>query len=345
LGVVMTPDRDDPFEVEGVLNPGSGRTPDGRLHLLPRMVAAGNVSRIGLAEVVLDGGVPVGVERRGVVLAPDETWEHGIAHGGVEDPRLTFIERLGLDVMTYIAFGPTGPRIAVAVSDDLVTWRRLGPVFFGYEAGLDVDLNLYPNKDALFFPEPVPGPDGEPSYALLHRPMWHHSWFQIDPSLRAPSALGDDRLGIWISYAPAAAVEADLRAITVLRGHRCVALPEAGYEAAKIGGGPPPVRVPEGWLLVHHGMEGEDDPGFDPSRPRDAVYRAGAMLLDPVDPARVLDRTPEPLLEPELADERVGTVGNVVFPTAIADVDSRRFVFYGMADARIGVAELERTGP
>ena len=51
LGVVMSPDPRDPFEELGVRNPASGRTPDGRLHLLPRLVAAGNVSRVGLAEV------------------------------------------------------------------------------------------------------------------------------------------------------------------------------------------------------------------------------------------------------------------------------------------------------
>jgi predicted GH43/DUF377 family glycosyl hydrolase len=343
LGIVMTPDRHNPYEVEGVLNPACARAPDGRLYLLPRMVAAGNVSRIGLAEVVVADGVPVGVERRGIVLAPDETWEHGDAHGGVEDPRITFVARLGQHVMTYVAFGPTGPRIAVAVSDDLVTWRRLGPVLFAHEPGVDVDLNLYPNKDALFFPEPVPGPDGEPCYAMLHRPMWHHSWFPMG-GLRAPASLGDERPGIWISYVPAADVEADLRAITVLRGHRCVALPEFDYESAKIGGGPPPIKVPEGWLLIHHGVEGEVDPGFDPSVPRSAVYRAGAMVLDRDDPAMVVERTPVALLEPELSEERVGTVSNVVFPTAIADIVGRRFVFYGMADARIGVAELERVG-
>jgi predicted GH43/DUF377 family glycosyl hydrolase len=35
----------------------------------------------------------------------------------------------------------------------------------------------------------------------------------------------------------------------------------------------------------------------------------------------------------------------VVFPTAIADISERQFVFYGMADARIGVAELTRQPP
>ena len=56
VGVVMSPLPGEPHEVEGVLNPASGRTPDGRLHLLPRLVSEGNVSRVGLAEVTLDDG-------------------------------------------------------------------------------------------------------------------------------------------------------------------------------------------------------------------------------------------------------------------------------------------------
>jgi predicted GH43/DUF377 family glycosyl hydrolase len=307
------------------------------------LVANGNVSRVGLARVVIDDGVPVGVERRGVVLEPANMWERGATHAGVEDPRVTFIRTLGMHVMTYVAFGPLGPRIAIAVSDDLVTWRRLGPLLFAFEPEWDVDLNLYPNKDAVFFPEPVPGPDGEPFYALLHRPMWRADWLGLGDSLPAPAAIGDDRPGIWISYVEAAAVEADVRALTVMHRHRCVAHGENDYESAKIGAGPPPIRVPEGWLLIHHGVAGDLDVGFDPTAAIDAVYCAGAMLLDPLDPARVLDRTHEPLLRPETHDELVGTVANVVFPTAIAAIDDRQFVFYGMADARIGVAELIRS--
>ena len=87
----MTPEPGDPLEAMGVLNPASGRTPDGTLYLLPRLVAAGNVSRVGLAEVVVEDGVPVGVERRGVVLAPDEGWERGANNAGVEDPRITWM--------------------------------------------------------------------------------------------------------------------------------------------------------------------------------------------------------------------------------------------------------------
>lgn len=338
----MAPDPGNPLEAEGVLNPAVGHTPDGRLHLLPRVVSAGNVSRVGLAEVVVDDGIPVGVNRRGIVLEPELSWERGVNHAGVEDPRVTYIDRLGVHVMTYVAFGPLGPRIAVAASSDFVSWQRLGPVLFRHQAEWGVDFNLYPNKDAVFFPKPVPGPDGEPCYAMLHRPTWHADWLGIGGVLTPPEGI-DKRPGIWISYVTAAVVDADLSALTVLSSHRCVAVSEFTFESAKIGGGPPPIRTPEGWLLIHHGVAGQGPTGFDPTVPSTAVYSAGAMLLDADDPGRVLDRTPEPLMRPETVDEQVGTVANVVFPTAIAAIGGRQFVFYGMADAQIGVAELERT--
>jgi len=82
------------------------------------------------------------------------------------------------------------------------------------------------------------------------------------------------------------------------------------------------------------------------ARPGEAVpvrYVAGAMLLDPQDVSRVLSRSHVPLLEPETTEEREGTVGNVVFPTAI-DVrqGGATDVYYGMADSRIGAARLTR---
>src|SRR3954451_1989466 len=192
LGIVMAPDPADPREAEGVLNPAVARGPDGQLYLLPRLVASGNYSRIGLTRVVCDRhGTPTGVERLGVVLAPRAPYElNPHSGGGVEDPRVTYLASRGRYVMTYTALGPAGPRIATAVSRDLVHWRRMGLVQFAPLHGLD--LAAVDNKDALLFPEPVSAPDGRPALALIHR-----------PTFTAPlPGLREQRPCMWISYAP-----------------------------------------------------------------------------------------------------------------------------------------------
>jgi predicted GH43/DUF377 family glycosyl hydrolase len=341
IGTLMAPDPDDPLEVEGVLNPGSGRGPDGELYLLPRLVAEGNVSRIGIARVVVEDGWPVGVERQGVVLAPDRGWERGVGNAGVEDPRIAWIEALQCHVMNYVAFGPLGPRPAIAVSDDLREWRRLGPVMFRYDDALDSDLNLFHNKNASFFSEPVIAPDGTESLAVLHRPMWDLDETKLGQGAPVPAGIEDDRLSIWISYVPLADVLEDISAITLWGQHRLVAAPQYPFEALKIGAGPPPLRVPEGWLVLHHGVTGTVVRAFVPQQ--NVNYAAGALLLDAEDPSRVIARTPEPLMVAETDEERRGLVPNVVFPTAIERIGDALFVFYGMADSAIGVARLERT--
>jgi predicted GH43/DUF377 family glycosyl hydrolase len=338
LGVLMTPEPGNPHEVEGVLNPASGRDRDGRLWLLPRLVAAGNVSRVGLAEVLVTDGRPSDVRREGVVLEPDAGWERGHDYGGVEDPRITWMPGLERHVMTYVAYGPLGPRPAVASSADLRSWTRHGPIHFDYQADLDTDLNFFPNKDCVFFPKPVTAPDGRRAFAMLHRPMWDLSWIRPGETSYLPAGLTDERPGIWISYVPMDDVRspADL---THLQQHRLVAMPEFAFEDLKIGAGPPPIRVDGGWLLIHHGVTGELQQGWD--QQQRVRYCAGAMLLDADDPSRVLDRSRDALLEPATAEETAGTVPNVVFPTAIEEIEGQHFVFYGMADTSIGVARLD----
>ena len=193
---------------------------------------------------------------------------------------------------------------------------------------------MYPNKDALLFPEPVLAPDGRLAYAMLHRPMWDLSFILPGEGEPLPAGLADPRPGIWVSFAPADAVAADLAELTRLEQHRLVALPEQPWEALKIGGGTPPIWIEEGWLVLHHGVTGAAARGFD-VQPK-VHYSAGALVLDAGDVTRVIARSTTPLLEPELPEEVTGTVGNVVFPTAIEPAqngDASAFdVYYGMAD-------------
>lgn len=338
IGTIMSPAPGDALEAEGVLNPATARSADGTLYLLPRLVAVGNVSRVGLAEVVIENGTPVDVRRAGVVMAPDRDWERGSQNAGVEDPRITFVPELRLNVMTYVAYGPLGPRTALAVSPDERSWRRLGPVSFVYDDEVGIDLGLYPNKDSVLFPEIVDDPDGVPSIAILHRPMWDLR--EIRPGETSkPSRLPDDRPSIWMSFVPVEKVREDIAALTRWQKHRVVAWPEASFEATKIGSGPAPIRVAEGWLLLYHGVTGEIIPGI--AQQRNVNYSAGGMILHAREPWNVVSRTSEPLLTADTADERDGTVPNVVFPTAIEEIQGNRFVFYGMADSKIGVARLD----
>ena len=160
LGVVMAPEPGNPLEVEGVLNPAGVVGPDGHYYLFPRLVAAGNYSRIGLARVRRDGDErPSGVERLGVALEPQRPYElirPGV--GGCEDPRITYLPCAKVYVMAYTALGLLGPHVALASSRDLRTWRRHGLVDFAPARG--TDFNVYANKDALLLPEPVLSPSG-----------------------------------------------------------------------------------------------------------------------------------------------------------------------------------------
>jgi predicted GH43/DUF377 family glycosyl hydrolase len=70
------------------------------------------------------------------------------------------------------------------------------------------------------------------------------------------------------------------------------------------------------------------------------------MMLSKEHPQIIRYRSAQPVLTPELPQERRGTIANVVFPTGIDRRDDlgmpdRFDVYYGMADDRIGVARLD----
>src|ERR1700693_1724569 len=138
LGLVMEPERVNPQEIEGVLHPAAIRGAYGELYLFPRLTARGNFSRIGIARVRFnEAGDPAGVERLGIALEPEADYElRPDGGGGCEDPRITFVEPLKRYLMTYAAFSAQGPRIAMAISEDLFHWTRIGLARFGCYQGI-----------------------------------------------------------------------------------------------------------------------------------------------------------------------------------------------------------------
>jgi predicted GH43/DUF377 family glycosyl hydrolase len=343
LGVVMESEPGNPLEEGGVLNPASARGRDGQLYLFPRLVARGNYSRIGIARVRFnESGDPVGVERLGIALEPEADYELRPDGGGCEDPRITFIEPLQRYVMTYTALSSRGPRIALAISDDLFHWERIGlAIFMQYEG---VDFNEVANKDALLFPVAISAPDGKPSMAIIHRPLFPGTGPDEKLHCGYPRVVDILRESIWISYHSLVnEVCTKHHHLCHFDSHRRLASPVAAWEQLKIGGGTPPILTPQGWLFLYHGVSealNEADAG------RRLSYSAGLLVLDEKHPHLIRYRSPEPVLTPELRKEREGIVPNVVFPTAIdrrndLGLPGRLDVYYGMADKRIGVARLD----
>ncbi|MEW5936008.1 MAG: hypothetical protein AB1816_20690, partial [Bacillota bacterium] len=68
----------------------------------------------------------------------------------------------------------------------------------------------------------------------------------------------------------------------------------------------------------------------------------GVALLDAADPARVLCRREEPVLEPELSWEREGLVNNAVFACGMVPAPGGWLVYCGPANMRVGAAWLDR---
>jgi len=342
LGVLMEPKPGDPNESGGVLNPAAARGKDGQLYLFPRVVGPGNYSRIGIVRVLFDSaGEPTGVERLGYALEPEADYERDpkTGRGGCEDARVTFVEVVDHYVMTYTALTASGPRIAIARSEDLITWERVGLAkFHRYK---DMDFNGVDDKDASVCPALVDDPDSEPSVAMLHRPLFRGTRPEELANTSGPEDIENDLQTIWISYWhwDRETMKRKSRQFVAMRR---LAMPDAPWERLKIGGGPPPIECRHGWLFLYHGVSERE--GSTAEHPK-LCYSAGAMILDRERPHRILYRSPEPILIPTMPQELTGTVDGVVFPTGLdrrSDIGQpdRYDVYFGMADDRIGVGKL-----
>ncbi len=111
--------------------------------------------------------------------------------------------------------------------------------------------------------------------------------------------------------------------------------PRAGmWDSKKVGIAAPPIKTKEGWILFYHGVSEEDK-----------FYRVGALLLDLKDPTKIIARSDEPLLEPEMPYEKEGQIPNVVFPCGAVLIGDTIFVYYGGGDkvvcaATVNVSQL-----
>lgn len=156
------------------------------------------------------------------------------------------------------------------------------------------------DKDACLFPRRFNG-----RFALIHRPIVRgeaHIWISLSPDLKH---WGDHRI--------------------LLKTRT------AFWDGARIGLACQPIELPEGWLMLYHGVRVTTS---------SQIYRTGMALLDKNEPWRVLRRGEEWVLGPKEPYERKGDVNDVVFVSGgiVMEELNQLYVYYGAADDKVAVA-------
>lgn len=101
-----------------------------------------------------------------------------------------------------------------------------------------------------------------------------------------------------------------------------------GWESGRIGSGAPPIYTEKGWLHIYHGAD------------RQNRYCLGAMLTDFEQPDKIIAKTENAILEPEMEYETEGFFGNVVFSCGCLLEDGMLIIYYGAADDKIARAKI-----
>jgi predicted GH43/DUF377 family glycosyl hydrolase len=96
------------------------------------------------------------------------------------------------------------------------------------------------------------------------------------------------------------------------------------------GVGPPPIKTDAGWLVLYHAIDERET----------EKYKLGAMLLDLVEPTKVLYRSVQPILEPDAWYENAGKPG-IVYSCGAVVLDGTLYVYYGGGDTSINVATIQ----
>lgn len=206
-------------------------------------------------------------------------------------------------------FGVEDPRITQIGNTYYIYFSAVSPEGIGINLVTTEDFEHYDDHGLIFAPEnkdTVIFPEKiNGKFYALNRP--------------SPKSIGDP--DIWI---------AESNNLKYWGNHRhLLSVRPSQWDAERIGSGAVPILTEKGWLEIYHGAT------------PNGRYCLGALLLDRFNPAKILARSKEPILEPEADYEKKGFFGEVVFTCGgLARGDTLR-LYYGAADRSMAGAELK----
>ncbi|MDX5479909.1 MAG: glycoside hydrolase family 130 protein [Cyclobacteriaceae bacterium] len=289
---------------------------DGKIHVLYRAEEklgekeiGGHTSRLGLA-ISEDGKTYQRLPKP--VFFPDHDNQKEFEWtGGTEDPRIVETSE-GLYVLTYTQWNRKYPRLAVATSKDLKNWQKHGPIFKDFKNG------KYHNQETKSGAILTELKEGKLVAAKLHGKYW--MYFGVPHIWLASS---DDL----IHWDPVETIDGNLAPVLS---------PRPGFfDSWLVEAGPPPLLTVDGIVVLYNAGNQQQ---FGVKTLGNRLYTAGQALFSKEEPWKLLDRTDEPFLKPELPFEKSGQyVDGTTFVEGLVYYEGTWYLYYGTADSMVGV--------
>jgi beta-1,2-mannobiose phosphorylase / 1,2-beta-oligomannan phosphorylase len=202
---------DWPYPVNAVFNPAAAQFGQTTV-LVARVEGTNGISHLSVARS--ENGFDGWTVDPEPLLEPADDVE--TEQWGFEDPRVVFVPELERWVLTCTAYGPAGPAVYLATTEDFTSVVRHGLV------------RQPDDKNAALLPERIDG-----KWILFHRPQ---------------SAFAGQRGEILVSRS------ADLHSWSTPE-QVMLPREGAWWDSQRIGIGPPPLRTDHGWLVIYHGVK------------------------------------------------------------------------------------------
>ena len=323
---ILQPRGDEGWESRAVFNTAALYT-GGRIHLVYRALGPDGVSRLGYASS-RDGlhfderldkpiyehkkshtHVPENLEFRNPFAMSGEKYEHydtlhnasGGGWSGSEDPRM-----VELDNKVYLTYNYLDNWQSMEVFLSTINNHDFLNKNWQWSKSLFLSPQGGRHKNWAMFPEKING-----HYAILH------SIYGADPSQ------------VRILYHDEAGLARGLHEIDSPDPQKLPNKQIAWHERVR-SAGPPPLKTKHGWLVLYHAMA-----------PKEMHrYKIGAMLLDLNDPSKIIARSREPILEPDMWYENDWKPG-IVYSCGAIIKDDELYVYYGGGDKTINLARTK----
>ncbi|WP_285650091.1 glycoside hydrolase family 130 protein [Allomuricauda sp. NBRC 101325] len=231
--------------------------------------------------------------------------------GGIEDPRIVETED-GLYVLTYTQWNRKVPKLAIAISKDLVHWEKHGPVFRNYKNGLYHETET---KSGAIVTELK---DGKLVAVKINGKYWMyygvpHVWLASSTDL--------------IDWTPVETYESKLAPVLS---------PRPGYfDSWLVEAGPPPILTEKGIVVLYNAGNSQN---IGVQELGNRIYTGGQALFDANEPWKQLDRTNEPFIKPELPFEKSGQYKDgTTFLEGLVFFKNVWYLYYGTADSKVGL--------